>query len=377
MELGLNLVIYPSSLVNASRVMKLGQSLQEGIDFVETQLVGIQPGDLPDRESVAPQVDIVRVRGSARTGTLGRILKVALWQPRVYLRYRTARLSFVAAQNVWILPLCWQLCRKTGALLAYNPHELETETTSMRGLKRWAARRIESRYIPRAAVVSTVSASIADWYESRYGLGRPVVVGNVPISADGRSELRADLGLDDDAVLYVHTGHLVERRNIPTILRAFEAQPACHVVFFGDGPLREDVERSASEFPNIHRLDPVAPNLVVANVRAADVALCLTEPAGLSNQRACPNKLMEGLAANTPVLCSDLIEARRVLGDLASEWILADPEADLQDALLRIDRRAVQAFRAQWKGVPSWADQVGPLVEAYRAAIGVTAGRHG
>ena len=94
---------------------------------------------------------------------------------------------------------------------------------------------IERRYIHRADVVSVVNESIAQWYREAYPGVDPVVVTNAPTGTEGVIDLRAQLGIPQDALLYLHSGYLAPGRNIPLILRAFEQVPSAHVVFVGAG----------------------------------------------------------------------------------------------------------------------------------------------
>jgi glycosyltransferase involved in cell wall biosynthesis len=371
------LQIYPSPLVNASRMLKIAKSIHESGYFGETHLVGVQAAGLEAREHVAPGVSVVRLPGSGRRGNLGRALRAALWQPRVYLHYRREPLTVIAAHIVWVLPLCWVLSRRTGASLVYNAHELETETGTMTGFKQKAAKLIESRLVTKCSIVSVVNSSIADWYEHEYPIHHPVVVGNVPVIRDAMVHLRERLGVTPDEMLYVHTGHLVEGRNIPLILAAFSST-AHHVVFLGDGHLREAVLAACAHHSNIHWLPPVDHDLIVANVREADVGLCLIEhQRDLSDELSSPNKLLESLAAGTPPLCSDLVEARRLLGPLADKWIMKDPGTQLAAALERISKADVEAFRSEWPGATTWDDEIQPLVAAYNLLRVTNAPRSG
>lgn len=366
---GLYLQVYPSSLVNASRMGKIGRSIQDTGLFAATHLVGVHADGQPEVEDLGGGLSVMRVRGSGRRGNLGRVLRVLMWQPRVFRRYRDEKVALVAAHNVWVLPMCWLLSRRTGARLAYNAHELETEAAAMHGPKKVVAQQFESRLVRRCAVVSVVNEPIADWYASTYGMQRPVVVGNVPTVVEAGVRFRERLGISDDEMLYVHTGHLVDGRNIPLILRAF-AGTTHHVAFLGDGPHRPDVEAAATAHPNIHWVPPVEPELIVAHVREADVGLCLIErQSSLSDRLSSPNKLMESLAAGIPALCTDLVEARRHLGAQADRWILVDPERELAGALASITKDDVATFRSTWPGVRPWAEEVAPLVQAVRGAV--------
>jgi glycosyltransferase involved in cell wall biosynthesis len=369
-ERGLYVQIYPSDLEQASRMSKIGTSVHAGVGFAATELVGVHRPGLAERVRLAEGVDVVRVRGTARApGNLERVLRALLWQPRVFLRYRRRPVAAVACHNVWILPMCWLLARVTGAALIYNPHELETETIAMRGGKQVAARVIERKLVRRCSLVSAVNIPIADWYAERYRIPRPVVVGNVPVVREADVHLRDRLGVTDEEMLYIHTGHLVEGRNIPRILEAFGASPH-HVVFLGDGPMRTEVVAAGTAHPTIHWVPPVEADLIVAHAREADVGLCLIEDQlDLSDRLSSPNKLMEALAAHTPALCTDLVEARRALGDLAATWVLDDVD-QLDATLRRISKSDVAAFRAWWPGVADWSEEVRPLVAAYRQVLG-------
>lgn len=371
---GLYLQVYQSPLQNASRMMKIGKSIHETGLFEETHLVGVKVSSLPVREHVADGVTINRLPGSSRRGNFGRALRVLLWQPRVYRRYRRRRLTVVAAHNVWVLPLCARLARVSGARLVYNAHELETETIAMHGLKQRLAKRVESSLIRRCSIVSVVNEPIAEWYRTTYELPKPVVVGNIPESVDAEVGFRKRLGIADDEMLYVHTGNLVEGRSIREILDAF-SRTGHHVAFLGEGHLRSDVTAYAGRFPNIHWVPPVEPQLIVAHVREADVGLCLIEhQLSLSDRLSSPNKLLEALAAGIPALCTDLVEARRHMGAQAPAWIIENPRTDLEAALDRISKEDVLAFRAKWPGLHDWAAEIAPLQQAYRGLASSPAG---
>lgn len=359
---GLYLEVYPAILDIAPRMAKIAGSIQATGHFVETQLVSVAAPGLPTREEFSPGVQMTRIPGSGRRGNVGRALRAIMWQPRVYLHFRRGNLAMIAAHNVWVLPLCWLLARRAGAYLIYNAHELETETAAMHGVKKSVAKLIEARFIRHCGVVSVVNEPIADWYESTYDIPRPVAVGNVPTVVDAEVGFRERLGVRADEVLYVHTGHLVGGRNIPLILEAF-SQSSHHVAFLGDGPYRADVEAAGRARPNIHWVPPVDPELLVAHVREADVGLCLIEyQSSLSDRLSSPNKLMEALAAGIPPLCSDLVEARRLLDDAAEEWILTDPPSMLRPALARITKADCARFRASWSGAPGWDEDVADVV---------------
>ena len=365
----LNLLLYPSNLASPGRLVKIARSLSPL--FSQTHIVGIDQGALPTDEAVAPTVHLTRIRGTSLGAPLGGLRVVCAWGARVYRRFARQRVAAVSAQNLFLLPLAHTLARRTGAVFAYNAHELETETVGSAGLRQRLQRAIERHYIHRADVVSVVNESIAQWYREAYPGVDPVVVTNAPTGAEGVIDLRARLGIPKEALLYLHSGYLAPGRNIPLILRAFEQVTSAHVVFVGSGALLPEVERAAASHPNIHHLPPVQPEQVLAMTRGADVALCLIESGCLSHRMSTPNKMMEAFAAGLPALCSPLAEARRYLGDQAPAWVLEDPERDLASALRHITRDDIDAFEAP--RIPTWEEGAARLRKAYERALAARA----
>lgn len=366
---GLNLLIYPSPLAGPGRVSKIARSLQSSGRFTGTRIIGVDSTDLPSRQDLGGGVELIRIRGANLKDRLGALRILTLWQARVYRAFRNQKVTAVAAQNLFVLPMAHALARRTGAVFAYNAHELETETIASKGLRRKVQRLIERRYIRKADVVSVVNEPIAQWYRSAYPGVEPVVVTNSPVDSGERVDLRTRLSVPDDALLYIHVGFITTGRSVPLILDVFSRHPKAHVVFLGDGALRPEVERAAEEFPNIHWLPSVAPDEVVAHVRGADVGLCLIEHSCLSMALSTPNKLMEALKAGIPPLCSDLVEARRILGDSARTWVLEDPSSQLESAIAQITPADVERFKADPPKIPTWDEQAVSLVASYARAL--------
>ena len=366
---GLNLLIYPSPLAGPGRVSKIARSLQSSGRFTGTRIIGVDSTDLPSRQDLGGGVELIRIRGANLKDRLGALRILTLWQARVYRAFRNKKVTAVAAQNLFVLPMAHALARRTGAVFAYNAHELETETIASKGLRRKVQRLIERRYIRKADVVSVVNEPIAQWYRSAYPGVEPVVVTNSPVDSGERVDLRTRLSVPDDALLYIHVGFITTGRSVPLILDVFSRHPEAHVVFLGDGALRPEVERAAEEFPNIHWLPSVAPDEVVAHVRGADVGLCLIEHSCLSMALSTPNKLMEALKEGIPPLCSDLVEARRILGDSARTWVLEDPSSQLESAIARITPADVERFKADPPKILTWDEQAVSLVASYARAL--------
>lgn len=365
----LNLLIYPSPLAQPGRITKIARSLHTQERFERTEILGVDSTQLPARESLAPGIELRRIRGASIRERFGAIRLLLFWQMRVYWYYRRKNVKAVAAQNLFLLPMVHALARRTGAVFAYNAHELETETIASKGLRQKIQRLIEKHWIYKADLVSVVNEPIGAWYRQAYPGISPIAVTNSPLDAGGTVDLRERLHVPEGHLLYIHVGYLAPGRSIPLLLEVFAKAKNAEIVFLGDGVLRAEVEAAAQAHSNIHWMAPVAPEEVVSYVRGADVSLCLIEDLCLSMALSSPNKLMESLAAQVPPLCSDLVEARRLLGERASIWVLEDVEAELADAIARISHKDVEAFKASPPSIPAWEDQVKGLVAAYDRAL--------
>jgi glycosyltransferase involved in cell wall biosynthesis len=292
--------------------------------------------------------------------------------PSVYLRYRRAQLSAVAAHSVWVLPICWALAKAANARLIYNPHELETETPTMTGVKKGVAQVIEQMAVSRCDLVTVVNESIADWYASRYRMTRPIVAYNMPTSRPVAADIRGKLGIASTDILFIHTGRLAEGRNITEILRVFEAEQSCpskHVLFLGDGPYKASIIAAATRCPRIHWLAPVQSDTVVSYVREADVALCLIDVSSISYRLSSPNKLFEALAAGVPPLCTQLVEAERALGSLFARWQIQDVAQELAPRVRDLTSSDFKEFQRYWQGLRSWDEEVRDLLSAYASLL--------
>lgn len=372
----LNLHIYPSALVNESRLLRLTRSLQETELTHETHIVGVAGHQQPSRENPFKHVFLVRINAGPSVKSipirfLKALLSVAFWNRAVFRAYSRRSCAVIAAHSVWVLPLAYALAIRTGAVLAYNPHEYESGTPTMKGIKKLAARVIERFLVPKVDVFSCVNDSIADLYLDQLNV-RPLVVRNLPsrFDKDRGVNLRELTRVNNGERLFVHSGNLTSGRSIPLLLEVFSRRPEIgHLVFLGDGPLRSLVDASRVESRNIHHVAPVSPNQIVDTLRSADVGLCLIDTSSPSYSRSSPNKLFEGLAAGIPVLCSGLREAKMALGASNHHWVLQDPVHDIEGFLVDLTDEAIDRFEKTYVPLPDWEDEVGPLLEAYMGMV--------
>ncbi len=219
-------------------------------------------------------------------------------------------------------------------------------------------RALVPRSLARASVVVTPSGAVADQVREAYAPTVPVVAvphGVAPgwgSASPPDAALRARLGLPSSYVLFV--GTLEPRKDVRTLLAAHALLPdAPPLVLVGPPGWGEQVDVSGAVTPGY--LDDDALRPLVAGA-AALVLPSRDEGFGLP--------LLEGLAAGTPVVASDLPVLREVGGDAVRYAPVGNAEA-FADALRAVlDAPGDPAGRRAQAAPFTWARSA----EGHRAA---------
>jgi N-acetyl sugar amidotransferase len=376
---GMNLHIYPSPIGMESRIFRVTQAIKEWTNFDRIVVVGMQAPDRPTEQPIDDRREIIRAPvGIASSQWLPqRLARFCSWYVGVVRRFRREPLACVNCHSLSTLPLGWILKVLTGAKLVYDTHELETETYTMRGARRWLAKLTETTFIRAADAVVVVSPMIGDWYRRQYPGVYPAVVRNLPETPPTEARLnlfRERLTIPSDALIFFYQGVVAEGRGIREILTAFEDVPGDrHVVFLGYGDLSPLVQEYASRHSNIHYLPAVPPGEVRNYTLSGDVGLCIGEPCCLSYMYSLPNKLFEYLGAGAAVIASNLPEIASVVTSSGAGWVIEhDPKQlrDLVRSLNRDDAKARGQRGVQWTRANSWQAECEILKSTY-AALGM------
>ena len=147
-----NLHVSPSPIVNASRIFKQTLSVARSGLFSSVVICGTARAGLPRQEDLPHGRRIDRVGATVhdrRPSVVGRILEQLSWSRAVFRRYSQSDICVINAHSVAVLPVCYLLSRRLRAKLIYDTHELETETSTSRGMQRWIFKVIERSLISK------------------------------------------------------------------------------------------------------------------------------------------------------------------------------------------------------------------------------------
>ena len=192
-------------------------------------------------------------------------------------------------------------------------------------------------------------------------------------SLPGRKEARCRLGIDKGTPLVAYTGHLYQWKGVYTLVRAAQRMPEVMVLIVGGTP--RDAERlgefiRTENIGNVQMAGHVPPAHVPLYLAAASVlVLPNSAEATISRYYTSPLKMFEYMAAERPIVASDLPSLREVLRNgenallvppddphaLAEgvRHLLADPT--LAKRLAIQARRDVEAYTWEQRAKRIWA----------------------
>jgi glycosyltransferase involved in cell wall biosynthesis len=243
---------------------------------------------------------------------------------------RAERPDVVHANDIATLIPGYLAARLSGARLVYDTHEYAVGVPYRKAVWAWLAATIERLLIRRCDAVITVSDGIADRLQSRYRLEhRPIVVRNVPdLPPPGKApDLREGMGIGQSPLI-LHQGAVADGRGGGNLVRAVAQMDSAHLLFLGtDRAFAErlgELGRGVGLNSRLHFHPPVPLAELLSYTTQADVGVSLLEDTCENHRLALPNKLFEYLAADLPVVVSDLPEMSRLVSERGVGWV-TDP----------------------------------------------------
>ena len=373
---GLALHITSADLRLASRIDRVTRFLLarryfEKIEIVGTNAAGLEPVEIQDDGRIYRRFGVRKfLREKSR---FTRALDFLIWYVQVAVHYLPQPISCVNAHTLAVLPLCWFLSASKGCKLIYEPHELETETMTVRGVMKPLLKSVERLFIRAADAIIVVNGAIAEWYREAYGVGRVYVVRNLPAGKPAAplaaNYFASRYGFAVSDLVFVYQGLLGPGRGIELLLETAAHLPEDRrILFLGFGPLAQKVISAAEHVPNVH-YHPAVPNSELLRYSAAaNAGLFMAENVSLSYRYSYPNKYCEYLTAGIPVICTDFLRFRTEMEEYDSGWTCPYDARALAALIAGIDGPAIEAKAAgarRWARENNWANEEKTIERIY------------
>ena len=339
---------------------------------------------LPETHIIETDIELKRFILASRGWSKSFLVQIAKYIEFIYklfVFYRDKGIGIINIHSLELLPAGVLLKHMLGAKLIYDTHELETEIGGMHGIRKKIAKSVERLFIQQVDELFVVSDSIAEAYASMYRIATPHVILNCPEYSTGEKGdvFNKCFNLSDDVLIFLYQGGLVKGRGVELILESFKKlkQPGLVVVFMGYGPLEEEIQRAAADFPNILYHQAVPPHDLYRYTCSADVGFSMAQNTCLSHYYCLPNKLFEYTMAGLPVVVSNMKEMSRfVTTNNLGVVTKNETVEDVIDAILTITKMDLLSLRQNaLKAAKSynWGEQEKVLVAAYEKLVGTTA----
>jgi glycosyltransferase involved in cell wall biosynthesis len=268
-----------------------------------------------------------------------------------------------------------------GVPLVYDSHEYFTGVPEIqkRHIVKWVWTSIEKMIFPRLKNVMTVSDSIAEKYESEYGI-RPLTVRNVSKDAkDISGYTRDELGISTDHLLLIFQGGGINiDRGGEELIEAICRIEDVSLLIVGSGDVLQILKNRVMEL-NLSgkvRFIPKVPwNELIKYTKSADAGLSLDKDTNPNYRYSLPNKLFDYILAGIPVIVSDLPEVRKIIEGNNCGIIISSvtPDAisiaikklrDDRNFLNRLKQNAVSASKSL-----NWENESKKVIDFYKGIL--------
>ncbi len=218
---------------------------------------------------------------------------------------------------------------KPTAELVYDSHEYFTEVPELQGRKAkqiWEG--IEAWIFPKLKKIYTVNQSIADLYTKKYKK-KVNVVRNIsplwrPTELKSREELELPIGIP---IIIIQGAGINVDRGAEEAVEAMKLISNAVLIIVGDGDVVPELKKRIIE----NKLEEKVlffgkqPYSVMMNfTHHASIGLTLDKDTNLNYKYSLPNKLFDYIHTNTAVVCTDLVEIRRVVDNYKIGEVIED-----------------------------------------------------
>ena len=295
-----------------SRLLKQAEAVTSWNKSVTCHIIALNDGDSVDEEVLQERIFVNRLKLKSKAlprHIFFQLIKVIEFT-FVILRYvKKHHGRIVTIHSLVQLPIAFLVKLIFRVKIIYDAHELETETTQLKGARKQLSKIIERVFIKFVDHVFVASPSILRWYEDNYKLGdRVSVLMNIHKrkNALGRGQLHQSLNINPQQKIILYQGALINGRGIEQLISSFIAMndDQFSLVFMGYGRLEPFIVEQAEKHPNLFHHPAVEQSVLGNYTKSAFCGVCYVKNGSLNDDLCLPNKFFEYLYAGVPAIAS-------------------------------------------------------------------------
>lgn len=254
----------------------------------------------------------------------------------------------------------YRTARKQKKPLIYDSHELWAENSANARLKGigWVMPILEKYLIKFVTAGIATSLSTTQELKLRYDKDF-VLVRNMPKLTDLKPSKVDFHKLYPGEIVIVHAGQIGPSRGISQMVSAMKYLPIDFTLVFLGGksnPALDSQIINEDLTKRVHILREVPPTELVSALKTADLGIVMTEGLTKSKYFSLPNKLLQYMAAEIPVVASDIPEHRRIIAqEKIGELTDVEPKKIAQKILNVFKEKNLKTYKQNLKGLSSRA----------------------
>lgn len=240
------------------------------------------------------------------------------------------RFNIVVANDLDTLPGCFLAAILKRKKIVYDSHEYFTEVPELvnRKFPKKVWQLIEKMILPRIKYSYTVSESIAETYNIKYGISMQVVR-NVPYCIEN---MITDGLKESNQQVILYQGSVNIGRGLEHMIDALEYLDNTVLRIIGDGDIKENLKIRVAQKGLINKvefIDRIPFENLFEETCKVDLGIALEENIGLNYYYALPNKLFDYIQARIPVLVSPFPEMQKIVRkyDIGTVYDHQDPQS--------------------------------------------------
>lgn len=250
---------------------------------------------------------------------------------RYFLYLLRAKVDIILANDLDTMPACYLAAVLRKKKLVFDSHELFSEVPELMNRRRvrkvWQM--LENYYVKRVRLGFTVSNSIAQFYQNKYGVEMEVIRN---VAAYRHRHEVVEKVRPNEVKVIIYQGVLNLGRGLELLIRSMVHLPGVQLWIIGTGDIDDKLKDLSAQMNITDRVEfkgRVSIYDLWKYTSQADVGVSLEEDLGLNYQFSLPNKLFDYIQARIPVVVSDLPEMSLVVSSYAIGRVLYQrtPEA--------------------------------------------------